>query len=401
MQAKLRGEELSGDQIHLLVRDIIAGRHPDAAIAEFLIAADRNLTEREIAALARARFEHAEKIVWDEVIVADKHSLGGIPGSRITMIVVPLVAAHGLAIPKTSSRAITSAAGTADAMETIARIDLTAADVKRVVAQARGCIAWNGRLNHSRLDELMNAITRPRGLDSTRWSVASILSKKLASGSTHVIIDLPHGPRAKSKTRADAEELAALFMRVGRSLGLVVEAHPSDGRGPVGFGIGPALEVRDVLWVLENDPRAPADLREKALLFAARILAWDPDIGTETAGRARAIDLLRSGHARVVLGRIVEAQGRAHSPVRPGRFTAAVAADNSGLVSAVDGWGLAGIARAAGAPRDLGAGIDLKVRAGETVRAGEPLYVIHAGTESDLAAGVGAAKQANGYLIAG
>jgi thymidine phosphorylase len=105
LQAKLRGEELDERQIQALVRDIIAGRHPDAAIAGFLIAADRNLTEREIAALARARFEHAEKIVWDEVLVADKHSLGGIPGSRISMILVPLIAAHGLAIPKTSSRA--------------------------------------------------------------------------------------------------------------------------------------------------------------------------------------------------------------------------------------------------------------------------------------------------------
>jgi thymidine phosphorylase len=315
------------------------------------------------------------------------------------MILVPLIAAHGIAIPKTSSRAITSAAGTADAMETIARIDLSVEDVKRVIAQARGCIAWNGRLNHSRLDEVMNAITRPRGLDSTRWSVASILSKKLAAGSTHVIIDVPYGPRAKLKSQAAAEELASLFMRVGRSLGLVVEAHPSDGRGPVGFGIGPALEVRDVLWALENDPRAPADLREKALLFAARILAWDPGVGSEAAGRALAIELLGSGRARAALEAIVEAQGRSHSPARPGQFTGIIRADRSGTVSTVDGWALAGIARAAGAPGDLGAGIDLKVRAGEGVRAGEPLYVIHASAENGLAAGVLAAEQASGYSI--
>ncbi len=284
-------------------------------------------------------------------------------------------------------------------METIARIDLSVDEVKRVVARARGCSAWNGRLNHSRLDDVMNAITRPRGLDSTRWSVASILSKKLAAGSTHVIIDLPHGPRAQLKTQQQAEDLAELFTRVGGALGLVVEAHASDGRGPVGFGIGPALEVRDVRWVLENDPRAPADLREKALWFAARILGWDRSIGSQAAARARAEAVLGSGAGRVALERIVDAQGRRQAPVSPGRLSALIRADCSGVVSAIDGWCLAGIARAAGAPADLGAGIDLKVRARERVRAGEPLYVIHASSERGLAAGLAAAEQANGYLL--
>ena len=251
-----------------MIGDIVEGRYPDREIAAFLVAATRGLTDREVVALARARLDFAEKIDWDEKIVVDKHSMGGIPGSRITMIVVPLVAAHGLAIPKTSSRAITSAAGTADAMETMARVDLTVADVRRVVAKARGCIAWNGRLNHSAVDDVMNAITRPLGLDSTRWSVASILSKKLAAGSTHVIIDLPYGPQTKLKDRTEAESSAALFQRIGQGLGLVVEAHATDGSKPVGRGVGPALEVRDVLEVLENASHAPADLRDKALFFA-------------------------------------------------------------------------------------------------------------------------------------
>jgi thymidine phosphorylase len=202
------------------------------------------------------------------------------------------------------------------------------------------------------------------------------------------------------KTQKQAEELAALFTRVGRSLGLVVEAHPSDGSGPIGFGIGPALEVRDVRWVLENDPRAPSDLREKALWFAARILAWDPSIGSESAGRVRAGELLGSGAARAALDEIVEAQGRRPQTVLPGRFTAVVQSDRSGVVSAVDGWTLAGIARAAGAPADLGAGIDLKMRVGERVRAGEPLYLIHASLESNLSTGLAAAQQASGYLLA-
>ncbi len=400
LRAKLRGDELSDGQIATLIRDMVAGRYPDREMAAFLVAATRGLTDREVVALARARAEFTDRITWDEPMVVDKHSMGGIPGSRITMIVVPLVAAHGLAIPKTSSRAITSAAGTADAMETLARVDLTAADVRRVVAEARGCVAWNGRLNHSAVDDVMNAITRPLGLDSSRWSVASILSKKLAAGSTHVIIDLPYGPQTKLKTHGEAAELAGLFERIGEGLGLVVEAHATDGSRPVGRGVGAALEARDVLAVLDNEPDAPADLREKALFFAGRILAWDRRPGAH-AGEALARELLASGAGNDALERIIDAQGRRQPPVLPGPYTHMVTADRSGTITGIDGWTVAGLARLAGAPSNLSSGLDLMQGVGDTVTAGEPLYVIHAGSESDLAIAAKAAADAHGFLIAG
>lgn len=399
LRAKLRGEELDEGQLHRLIGDIVEGRYPDREVSAFLVAATRGLTDKEVIALARARLHFAQKIEWNEDIVVDKHSMGGIPGSRITMIVVPLVAAHGLAMPKTSSRAITSAAGTADAMETLARVDLAVSDVREVVARARGCIAWNGRLNHSAVDDVMNAITRPLGLDSTRWSVASILSKKLAAGSTHVIIDLPYGPQAKCKTRLEAEELTVLFERVGRGLGLVIEAHATDGSKPIGRGVGPALEARDVLAVLNNDPAAPIDLREKALFFAGRILSWDPALESEARGRARAAALLASGAARAALEQIIDAQGRREPRLVPGSFTQTVKADRSGTLARIDGWAVAAIARAAGAPSDKRAGLDVLCSVGYPVRAGEPLYVIHAGSEADLATAVTLATKNSGCSV--
>lgn len=401
LRAKLRGEELSDGQIATLIGDMVAGRYPDREMAAFLVAATRGLTDREVVALARARTEFTERLTWDEPMVVDKHSMGGIPGSRITMIVVPLVAAHGLAIPKTSSRAITSAAGTADAMETLARVDLSAADVHRVVREARGCVAWNGKLNHSAVDDVMNAITRPLGLDSTRWSVASILSKKLAAGSTHVIIDLPYGPQTKLRSRQEAADLAALFERIGQGLGLVVEAHATNGERPVGRGVGPSLEARDVFAVLDNAADAPADLRDKALFFAGRILAWDPEIGSIALGEARARQLLASGAGRAALDRIIDAQGRRTPAVLPGLHMRVVNADRSGLITGIDGWTIAGVARRAGAPSDLRSGLDLIRAVGDAVKAGEPLYVIHAGTEADLAAAAAVAQTAHGYRIAG
>lgn len=397
---KIQGGELTEEQYHTLIRDIVEARYPDGEVAAFLVAATQKLSDDEVTALARVRSRFAQKITWPDKIVVDKHSMGGIPGSRITLIVVPIVAAHGaFLMPKTSSRAITSAAGTADAMEALARVELNPAELRACVEKARGSIAWNGRLNHSVVDDVMNAITRPLGIDSNRWSVASILSKKLTAGSTHVIVDLPYGPRAKLKSEAEAAELAQLFETVGAGLGLVVKAFPTDGSRPIGRGIGPALECRDVGWVLDNDPQAPADLVEKALFFASRILAWDPALGSVAAGRARAEELLRSGAARAAFERIIDAQGRREPPVAPGLLVHTVRSPKAGIVTEIDGWAVAGIARRAGAPFDKAAGIDLRRHVGDRVAVGDPLFAIHASASSDLDEAKAMAEECDCYMI--
>jgi len=399
LRAKIQGRELGRDDYATLLRDIAEGRYPDSEIAAFLVAASRSLSDAEVGALASVRASFSTPLRWDEPIVVDKHSMGGIPGSRITLIVAPIVAAHGLAMPKTSSRAITSAAGTADAMEVLAKVDLTVDEVRRTVAEARACIAWNGRLNHSAVDDVMNAITRPLGIDSNRWSVASIISKKLSAGSTHVAVDLPYGRRAKLRSREEAEELGRLFEAVGRAVGLHVEAVATCGAAPIGRGIGPALEVRDVLWVLEGHAEAPTDLREKALDFAALILSWDPSVATPERGRERAAELLDTGAARVALDRIVTAQGRREPMPKPAALTHRVRALRPGRIGEIDGWRIGGIARRAGAPFDKGAGIDLLRHVGDGVAAGEALFVIHASAGPDLEAAVAMAAQDDGFLL--
>jgi len=397
---KIQGGELTEEQYHTLIRDIVEARYPDGEVAAFLVAATQKLSDDEVVSLARVRTRFSQKITWPDKIVVDKHSMGGIPGSRITLIVVPIVAAHGaFLMPKTSSRAITSAAGTADAMEALARVELNPAELRACVEKARGCIAWNGRLNHSVVDDVMNAITRPLGIDSNRWSVASILSKKLTAGSTHVIVDLPYGPRAKLKSEAEAVELAQLFETVGSGLGLVVNAFPTDGSRPIGRGIGPALECRDVGWVLDNDPQAPADLVEKALFFASRILAWDPALGSVAAGRERAEGLLRSGAARAAFERIIDAQGRREPPVAPGLLVHSVRSPKAGVITEIDGWAVAGIARRAGAPFDKAAGIDLRRHVGDRVAVGDPLFAIHASASSDLDEAKAMADSCDCYVI--
>jgi thymidine phosphorylase len=383
IRKKMRGDALDAKEYAGIFDDVLRNAYSDREIAPFLLRVIENCAGEELISIARARARLMPRIEWPSSIIVDKHSLGGIPGNRLTLVVVPIVAAHGMLMPKTSSRAITSAAGTADVMEAVSKIDLTPDDVMRVVEGAGGCIAWNGRLNHSALDDIVNALTLPLGLDTNRWSVASIMSKKWSAGSTHVVIDMPYGSGAKVKDLQAAQELGKLFESVGSGLGLTVQPITTDASVLVGQGIGPALELRDVLAVLAQDGAIAESLREKALRFAGTIIAFDPNIGTYEAGRARAEALLASGAALAKFEQIVDAQGRVAFS-RPGVCTFDVRAEITGTVHAMNMRQLTSVARAAGAPTDKSGGIDVAVRVGDTVHSGELLYTIHASCAANL-----------------
>ncbi|MCY4548558.1 MAG: thymidine phosphorylase [Defluviicoccus sp.] len=396
LRARIAGRRLGDADVDAVVEDMVAGRYAGRETAGFLVAAAQTLDDDEVIAFASARAGRSAKIVWPDGMVVDKHSMGGIPGTRVTMVVVPIVVAHGLTIPKAASRAITSPAGTADAMEVLARVDLDADEVRRVVSEVGGCIVWNGRLSHSPIDDVMNAVTRPLGIVSDRLSVSSILSKKAALGVTHIVFDIPVGPTAKVATRAEADALARLFAVTAEGLGIAARCEITDGSQPIGRGVGPALEARDVAKVLAGDPDAPADLRDKALMLAARVLAF----AGMAEPRERAETLLESGAAARAMERLIDAQGRNPDPPGPGRLTREVAAERSGTVAAIDCYRIAGIARRAGAPLEKSAGIDLFRQRGDRVEAGEPLYRIHAEEQADLAEAAGYAEQGSGYEIA-
>jgi thymidine phosphorylase len=396
---KIAGNALTPVEYQTAIETILANNTSEAELQAFLIACTLQLSDEEMIAIAKARTKILPRIDWGRPMVVDKHSLGGLPGSRVTMVVIPIVAAHGLLIPKTSSRAITSAAGTADAMEVIAKVDLTPAELKQCVAKANACIAWNGKLNHSVLDDAMNAITRPLGLDTRRWSVASILSKKYSAGATHVVIDIPYAEAGKVKSKEDGIALGQLFEMVGRELGLVVKAFPTSGESPIGRGIGPSLEVRDVLQVLEQHPDAPSDLLEKSLFFASQILAMDPAVGTVERGADLAQQLLRSGAARRAMEDIIQAQGPQDWPDLSGILKHPVHATQAGTVQQIDGFVISGLARMAGAPADKLAGVDIVKPVGSAVQAGDLLYRIQSCDTVLLNKTVHSAAQDNGFRI--
>jgi thymidine phosphorylase len=176
VRAKIRGQALSAPEISAIVDDIAHYRYSDMEIAAFLIGSASFVTSDELIALTRAMAEAGTRLTWDAPIIVDKHCIGGIPGNRTSMIVVPIVAAHGLPIPKTSSRAITSPAGTADTMEVLARVNVGAEEMKTIVAACNGCLVWGGHVNLSPADDILISVERPLSLDTREQMVASIMS---------------------------------------------------------------------------------------------------------------------------------------------------------------------------------------------------------------------------------
>ena len=308
VRAKIQGRTLSRAEIDAIIDDLTHYRYSDMEIAAFLISSASFMTSGELLALVQRDGQAGTQLKWDSPIVVDKHCIGGIPGNRTSMIVVPIVAAHGLTIPKTSSRAITSPAGTADTMEVLARVDVGVEEMKEVVAACHGCLVWGGHVNLSPADDILISVERPLSLDTREQMVASIMSKKLAAGSTHLLIDLPVGPTAKLTNAIEAMRLRKLFEFVGDHFGISVEVITTDGRQPIGNGIGPVLEAQDVMAVLANDPAAPGDLREKSLRLAAHLLEYDPEL-RGGSGYARARELLDSGAALKQMQKIIDAQG--------------------------------------------------------------------------------------------
>lgn len=399
VKRKIDGDTLSDSELEEIIADIAAHRYSPMEIGAFLVACAGFMTTQETLGITNAMIGVGQRLHWDSRPVVDKHCIGGIPGNRTSMIVVPIVAAHGLLMPKTSSRAITSPAGTADTMEVLANVDLLHEDMVRIAQQENAFLAWGGKVQLSPADDILISVERPLRIDTHEQMVASILSKKVSAGSTHLVLDIPVGPSAKVRSQDDAVRLRKTFEYVARHLGLETEIVISDGSQPVGRGIGPVLEARDVMAVLRNEEDAPQDLREHALVLAGRIIDFDPAL-EGGKGYSRALELLASGAALAKMEQIIEAQGRQVKEFPLGAHQHDIRSPAAGHVRAIDCERMARIARIAGAPMDKGAGIDLLRKVGERVRKGEVLYRIYANSETGMAFAADLAAEDGGFEVA-
>jgi len=366
------------------VRDVVAGRYSEIHLSAFLTAtAAWPLDGDETSHLTQAMIEAGDRLSWNAPIVVDKHSIGGLPGNRTTPIVVAIVAALGLTMPKTSSRAITSPAGTADTMETLTKVDLDIPAMRRVVEAEGGCLAWGGAVRLSPADDIFIRVERVLDIDTEGQLIASVLSKKIAAGSTHVVLDIPVGPTAKVRSEEAGRALGERLVETASRFGLTAVCLQSDGSQPVGRGVGPALEALDVLAVLQNDPDAPDDLRRRACTLAGAVLEL-AGAAAEGDGFGAAAQALADGRAWSKFQRICEAQGGLRVPPAAA-LRRPLAATRSGRVVHINNRKVARLAKLAGAPDAKAAGLAVEVRLGQEIAAGDPLLTVHAQTPGELA----------------
>jgi thymidine phosphorylase len=385
VRGKLYGLRYTETGAQQIIADIAGGRYSDIQLSAYVTScAASSLDVDETIAITRAMVDVGRRFEWQlPGPVLDKHCVGGLPGNRTTPIVVAIIAANGLVIPKTSSRAITSPAGTADTMETLTTVTLDHQRMREVVLEQGACLAWGGSVSLSPTDDIIIRVERALDLDSEGQLVASVISKKVAAGSTHVLLDIPVGPTAKVRSQALAERLSGLLKQTGEALGLQVRTLISDGSQPVGRGIGPALEARDVMAVLRNEPQAPADLRERALTLAAALLTMGGHATKDEEALKLARQTLESGRALTRFEAICRAQGGLKEPPMAAHQHT-LTADQGGVVVAVNNRIVSRLASLAGAPGDPAAGLEIHVRTGDLVVPGQPLITLHAESPGEL-----------------
>jgi AMP phosphorylase len=404
IRRKLDGQTLGREEIVHVVRDIARGAYTPVEVTAWASALQvHGMTADEIVHYIEAMVATGERLQFRRSPIVDVHSIGGVPGNKYAPITVAIVAAHGLWIPKTSSRAISSACGTADFMEVVAPVALSAAQLQAVTEKAGGALAWGGGVNLAPADDAIIRVEYPLALDPKAQLLASVLSKKVAVGATDVLIDIPVGAGAKMPDEAAGRALAREFVTIGERVGLRIQVSLSKGSEPVGRAIGPALEIREALQVLEGaaEPRALVD---KACTFAGLLLEMG-DVAAPGEGLAKARAALADGRALTTFRNIVAAQGGnpavASRDLEPGPYSLELHTYQAGLVTAVHNPDLVQVARAAGSPRDKGAGILLACQPGDRVERGATLYTIYAEHRHRLEAAADVARRLRPFRIEG
>ena len=404
IRKKMDNRALREEELDAIVKDVVNRDLSDIEIAAFITSIYINgLNMEEAASLSKKMAENGEMLELRRRPVFDKHSIGGVPGNKITLLIVPIVAAAGLVIPKTSSRAITSAAGTADIMEVLAPVTFSVREIEEIVDRVNGIIAWGGGLNLAPADDIFIQVEYPLAVDPHHLALCSVMAKKYAVGADFVVIDIPMGSEAKVKTMEEAKRFAREFIELGERIGINVECAITYGDKPIGRAIGPALEAREGLATLEKGT-GPSSFVEKSLELAG-ILLEAGGVASRGRGKAAAQEILRSGKALKKMKEIIAAQGGDENvkseEIPVGEYHEAIKSEGEGYVIHISNRSLVRIAREAGSPKDKGAGILLNITKGEKVKKGDTLMEIYAESEYRLEQAVKLAKQLKPITLEG
>ncbi len=401
IRRKLVGNKLTYKEIYAIMDQISQNRLGDVLTTYFAASGfSKGFSDEEIFFLTKAMVETGQKLKF-KGIVADKHSIGGIPGTRTTLIVVPIIAAAGFTIPKSSSRAITTPSGTADDMEILAPVNLTRQQIYSVVKKTNGCIVWGGSFNIAPADDVIIKVEEVLLFESYDKILISIMAKKIAFGSNHVVIDIPYGKTDKVHTLDDAKLLKSKFEKLARRFDIKIEVLIHKTEEPAGRGIGPVLETRESLLVLEQDPHRSPDLEARSINLAGSLLELClADSPSELRERIRkkykncfnwALDLLISRLALSKMKQIIKAQGGnpniQSSDLAPGKYSFAYLAPKKCEIKGFNVKNLTLITRVLGAPDMKGSGIFLNKKIGEMIKRGEPICTFYSDSMYNLKEG--------------
>ena len=385
IRMKMDREELTKEQMYSIIKDVVKDRLTDVELTAFVSAcyiSGMSLEETEY--LTRAIVDTGGRLKLKKRPILDKHSIGGVPGNRVTMVLVPTIASMGYTIPKTSSRSITSPSGTADTMEVLANVSFSIEELKEIVDKVGGFIVWGGAINLAAADDKLIRVRHPLSLDPEGMMLASIIGKKAAVGATHVVFDLPIGDEAKLHSLGEGRHLEYMFKRLALRFGMKIDPVITDGSQPIGNGIGPSLEARDILYLLQNKRKGPTDLLKKSALLVKHLL--------ELVGRKHTeeeiIKYIKKGKPYRKMKQIIEAQG-GNPRIKPedigiGKYTLDYKAEKTGRIDYISNHVITKIARIAGAPKDKEAGVYIYKKVGERIRYGQKVFTIYSNSEERL-----------------
>ncbi len=400
IEKKRDGYELSPEEIRFFVEGFTRGEIPDYQAAAFLMAVYfRGMTPRETADLTLAMAYSGRVLDLHDIapVVVDKHSTGGV-GDKVSLVVVPLVAAAGLPVGKMSGRGLSFTGGTIDKLESIRgfRVELTVEEFREQLRRV-GAVLCGQSADLAPADGKFYALRDVTGtVPSIPLIAASIMSKKIAAGADAIVLDVKVGNGAFMKTLEDARALAQRMVDIGFALGRRVVAVISDMNQPLGEAVGNALEVKEAIATLRSD--GPQDFREHCLTIAAYMLYLGGRAGSVAEGRRLAEETLSSGAAWEKFRALVAAQGgdveQIEEPERlpRARLIREIPAPADGYIAEMRAYevGMAAVALGAGRtkkgePIDPAVGILVHRKVGDPVRRGEPLFTVHANAEERLA----------------
>jgi AMP phosphorylase len=387
IKKKMKGQELKDDEIYTIIEDIVKGKLNEIEMSYFVASTYiHELTDKEIIALTKSIVDTGSTLNLKSKIIVDKHCIGGVAGNRTTMVVIPIIAAAGLTMPKTSSRSITSASGTADTVEVLCDVSFNKEKMKKIIEKTNACMVWGGSMNLAPADDKIIKVEHTMSLDPIGQLLASILAKKKSVGATHVLIDIPVGNGCKTACSIRANMLKKKFENIGKKLGMTIKAIITDGSKPIGNGIGPSLEAKEVLYTLMDSKKGSNDLKEKSIEMAGLILEM-ANKSKKGKGKILAKEIFESGKAYKKFIEIIKAQNaKITDPekIRYGKYKIIFYSQKEGIIKHINNDFINKTARIAGAPHDKYAGILLHKNKNEYIKKNEKLLTIYSDSKERL-----------------